>query len=59
LKGALGNLAATDASRTAQEIETHGRNGDLSSVEALIGRLEQELVRVAAELHEMSPEMVR
>ena len=46
LKGALGNLAASGASKFAAEIETMGKLGNLSLAEAKLAETENEVQRV-------------
>lgn len=55
LKGALGNLSATEASQIAEELETLGRNGELDSAHAVLNRLVLELGNVMRALETLTP----
>jgi CheY-like chemotaxis protein len=59
LRGSLGNLAATAASKIAAELESMGKNGDIASAGRRIADLEAELVRVVEQLEGMCLETVR
>jgi HPt (histidine-containing phosphotransfer) domain-containing protein len=59
LKGALANLAATDASKSAGELEAMAKAGDLASVAAKLAVLETELTLVGTALEELCLEPVR
>jgi two-component system, sensor histidine kinase and response regulator len=59
LKGALGNLGATIASRIAGELETMGKSGDIALVGTRVTDLENELLRVIETLEGMCLEAVK
>jgi CheY-like chemotaxis protein/HPt (histidine-containing phosphotransfer) domain-containing protein len=56
LRGALANLAATDACALALKVEETGASGDLSHAGPAIARLEEELYRVTASLDSLCQE---
>jgi PAS domain S-box-containing protein len=53
-KSMVGGLAATDAFATASQLETAGREGDLSGAAALIAALESKTERLRAALAELT-----
>ena len=55
LKGALGNLSATQASHLAGELEALGRGGELSGAQDLLNKLVLELTSVMRALETLSP----
>ena len=55
LKGALGNLAATEASQIAAELEALGRRGELDGAHAILDRLGRELESVMRALETLVP----
>jgi two-component system sensor histidine kinase/response regulator len=57
LKGALGNLAATAAFTTAQELETAAREGGLARAESLVAALEKEIERLRPALEQFAAEV--
>jgi two-component system, sensor histidine kinase and response regulator len=59
LKGALGNLGATIASRIAGELETMGKSGDIALMGTRVNELEKELLRVIETLEGMCLEAVK
>jgi CheY-like chemotaxis protein len=58
LKGALSNLAATQASSLAASLEAKGRSGDLAGTARVVDQLESELQLVDRRLHSICPELV-
>jgi CheY-like chemotaxis protein/HPt (histidine-containing phosphotransfer) domain-containing protein len=54
LKGAIGNFGAKLAFTVAEQLETMGKNGDLSGADALCVTLESELALVARELKKLT-----
>ena len=59
LKGALGNLAAPVAAGMAGELESMGRNGDISAAGARLAALEAEMTRVVEQLEELCMEVAQ
>ena len=59
LKGALGNLAATNASRIASELESMGKTGDMKLAGVRVTELEEELALVLDALDDLCMEAVR
>jgi two-component system, sensor histidine kinase and response regulator len=59
LKGALGNLGASIASRIAGELESIGKSGDIALVGTRVTELEKELLRVIETLEGMCLEAVK
>jgi two-component system, sensor histidine kinase and response regulator len=59
LKGALGNLAATTASRMANELESMGKTGNMAAARTKVGQLEEELILVLEALESLSIEAVQ
>ena len=55
LKGALGNLAATEASQIAAELEALGRSGELDGAHAALDGLVRELEKVMRALESLTP----
>jgi two-component system sensor histidine kinase/response regulator len=59
LKGALGNLAATAASRMASDLESMGKTGNMAAAGTRVGQLEEELILVMEALESLSMETVQ
>ncbi|SNT43935.1 MHYT domain-containing protein, NO-binding membrane sensor [Granulicella rosea] len=59
MKGAMSNLAAPEASRLAGELESSGRDKNLSSASATLEALDRELLRVAQALEAVCMEAVK
>ncbi len=59
LKGALGNLAATTASRMASDLESMGKTRNMAAAGTRVGQLEEELILVMEALEALSMETVQ
>ena len=59
LKGALGNLAATTASRMASELESMGKSRNMTAAGKRVDQLEEELILVLEALESLSMETVQ